>query len=82
MKHVRDMDPIRRELMVLMATMHMVEMEGMRDGVDLCWRKIDAIRARHPETVEAYFSELEAAEKRRSPEVVAAIAAMKKEIKT
>lgn len=80
MKHVRDMNPIRRELMVLMATMHMVEMEGMRNGVDLCWRKIDALREQHPETVEAYFRELEAAEKRRSPDVVASIAAMRKEL--
>lgn len=76
MKHVREMDPIRRELMVIMATMHNVEMEGMRAGVAECWRMIDTIRARHPEIVDAYFRELEEAEKRRSPEALAAIEAM------
>ena len=81
MKHVREMNPIRRELMVIMATMHNVEMEGMRDGVDLCRQKIDALRDRHPEIVAAYFHELEESEKRRSPEAVAAIEAMQHELR-
>lgn len=81
MKYARQMDPIRRELMVIMATMHNVEMEGMHDGVSECRRKIDALRDRHPDTVEAYFRELDAAEKRRSPKALAAIEAMQAELK-
>lgn len=80
MKHVRDMNPTRRELMVIMATMHNVELEGMRDGVAECRRRIDALRAQHPEIVEAYFRELEEAEKRRSPEALAEIEAMRREL--
>lgn len=81
MKYAREMNPIRRELMVIMATMHNVEMEDMRDGVAECRRKIEALRDRHPDIVEAYFRDLDAAEKRRNPEALAAIEAMQAELK-
>jgi hypothetical protein len=76
MKFARDMNPVRRELMVVMATLHNVALEGMQDGVDECRRQIELLRVQHPDAVEQYFEELQRAEQRRNPEALAAIEAM------
>ena len=81
MKYVKNMNPVRRELMVLMATMHNAEMEGMCDGVAECQKRINEIRAGHPDVAEAYFRELVAADKRRCPRALAAIELMQSELK-
>ena len=81
MKYAQEMAPIRRELMVIMATMHNVEMEGMQAGAAECRRQIGALRDRHPEIVDAYFRDLAEADSRRSAEALTAIEAMRIELK-
>jgi hypothetical protein len=81
MKHVRNMDPVRRELMVILATMHNVEMEGMTDGAAVCRREIEVLRQRHPEQVDGFFRDLEARDRRRDPAARVAIEAMRDALK-
>ena len=76
MKYAEEMDPVRRRLMVLCATMFDAAMEGMDEAVAECRRKIEELRRQHPEIVEAYLKEIAEAEQLRDPETVAAYKAM------